>query len=324
MVHSISGDRRELRTKHPSEPILAHMAAREMKDHEETRVNVVKALHKNVTSGTIHLRDIGEMVAALILLLTVDKAQTESLPTPIRFSDFLASLLSRTMRDTLQECMADDVDMYSLLTNGYVFFNHFTRANREITDRTLRRAWSRGMALLAPQCSKAYDLVIPVGLQKVNKMSYFVVQVKKGKNDSMTAALRTEGADLMRTAAKLLPETSAHMGILMSLRNKTGVGAIDMVLPQKRSQDAAGGGGGSNSTYAWPGNRKGVVVVAVGLDFPLYPGLAFTDHPKEEPESQEILSILKNLLSDTSEIVSNSSSTYTKRMQTTDSDQESE
>lgn len=66
------------------------------------------------------------------------------------------------------------------------------------------------------------------------------------------------------------------------------------------------------------------MVVAVGLDFPLYPGLAFTDHPKEEPESQEILSILKNLLSDTSEIVSNSSSTYTKRMQTTDSDQESE
>lgn len=58
------------------------------------------------------------------------------------------------------------------------------------------------MALFAPQGFKAYDLVIPVGLPKLNMMAYFTVQVKNRKHDSLMAALRTECADLMRTAAK--------------------------------------------------------------------------------------------------------------------------
>ncbi|KAL1969978.1 hypothetical protein VTN77DRAFT_6383 [Rasamsonia byssochlamydoides] len=230
------------------------------------------------------------------ILEEVSKTFREQTTHPIRFSGFLASLLPRTTIHALQECMVDDVDMRRLWTGGYVFFNHFTRATKAITDRTLRRAWHRGMALLAPQGFKAYDLVIPVGLPEVNKMTYLTVQVKNRKDESLTDDLRTEASDLMRTAAKILPEA-----------------------PAQRSQQTS-----TKFQYAWPGKRKGVTLVAVGLDFSLYPGLGFTDNPEQELESREILRLLKSLLGNTSQVVTGSSSAYTERMKTADGDQDSE
>lgn len=61
----------------PSEPILAHISATEMKDRTK-RLDVVKALYRNITQGTIHIGDIGEIVAALILLFAFDKTHIES------------------------------------------------------------------------------------------------------------------------------------------------------------------------------------------------------------------------------------------------------
>jgi hypothetical protein len=80
-IVNVTDDRNLLRTIQPSEPILAYVSSVEMKDRIK-RLNVIRALHENIMRGTIHVGDIGEMVAALILLFAFHKLQTGG-PGPI-------------------------------------------------------------------------------------------------------------------------------------------------------------------------------------------------------------------------------------------------
>lgn len=86
---------------------------------------------------------------------------------------------------------------------------------------------------------------------------------------------------------------------------------------KKSSQIAGGsssGGGAQPSTtpeYIWKdGELKRVVIVAVGMDLDLYPGLGFGSEPKEEPETVEIVGYLKSLLNCTSEMPTATQDSY--------------
>lgn len=72
-IYDIDDERRSIRTKQPSEPILAHVSAMEMKRDRVKRVDAIKTLYQNVNKRTIHLGDTGEYVAALIFLFAFDK-----------------------------------------------------------------------------------------------------------------------------------------------------------------------------------------------------------------------------------------------------------
>lgn len=133
-IVGISDDRKFLQTMQPSEPILAHISATEMKDRTN-RLDVVKALYRNITHGTIHIGDIGEIVAALILLFAFDKTHTKSRPGPVQFSQFLGSLLGNDVCLGLKPCIDDDNEMQRLWTDGYVFFNHFASPRRSLPMR---------------------------------------------------------------------------------------------------------------------------------------------------------------------------------------------
>lgn len=62
-----------MQTFQPSEPILAHIASNEMTTTPAIRERVIEALYGNVIQGTIHLGDIGEMVACLIFCSPLTK-----------------------------------------------------------------------------------------------------------------------------------------------------------------------------------------------------------------------------------------------------------
>lgn len=340
-IVDMSDNRTFLRTLQPSEPILAHLSAREMHAHRDKRRDVIRTLYENTVKGTIHLGDIGEIVAALILLFAFDKSHTEQLPTPVRFSNFLASLFSNDKSLAIEQCMRDDEQMRRLWTDGYVFFNHFVRIAEKPTDETLRRAYQRGAAIFPPFGYKGCGIVIPVALPAENTMTYFIVQVKNRRDDSLTPGLRNEARDALKSAAMLLPSSSsAHVALLVSLRSKSGQGDMDIAYPAKRSTEtgevppprasqknkkkkkkssqiaggSSGGGGAQPSTtpeYIWKdGELKRVVIVAVGMDLDLYPGLGFGSEPKEEPETVEIVGYLKSLLNCTSEMPTATQDSY--------------
>lgn len=73
--------------------------------------------------------------------------------------------------------------------NGSVFFSHFARTqskDRRVTVDTLRRAYARNAALIAPSAFKGCGLIIPILLNSPRKMSYVLIQVKNDKSLSET------------------------------------------------------------------------------------------------------------------------------------------
>ncbi|KAL1989368.1 hypothetical protein VTN96DRAFT_130 [Rasamsonia emersonii] len=156
-IHGISDDWKLLRTVQPSEPILAHISSCETKSPLK-RQRLIEALYSNIMQGTIHLGDIGEMVACLVFLFTFDKAATTDLPGPIKFSTFFESLVSHDVFADFKIRMEDDSNMKTILDDGHIFFNHFIRATEEITPETLTLVWRCGAGIIAPTGWKGGDL----------------------------------------------------------------------------------------------------------------------------------------------------------------------
>lgn len=97
-IVDINVERTLLRTTQPSEPILAFLSAEKLLHDRESRLRAVKALYENTTKGFIHLGDIGEAVAALVLLFTFDKvhhAVNGKWPAPVRLSTLHADVVSK-------------------------------------------------------------------------------------------------------------------------------------------------------------------------------------------------------------------------------------
>ncbi|KAL2005782.1 hypothetical protein VTN00DRAFT_10275 [Thermoascus crustaceus] len=185
-IVDISDDPRVLRTMQPSDPILADLSARQMQTRGEMRRRALETLHTGVVEGIIRLSDIGETVAALILLFAFDKLQAERLPTAARFSDFLASLLPKNKVLVLEGRMRDNEQMQHLWTDGYVFFNHFVRTTEKPTAETLRWAYQRGAVIFRPFGYKGCDIIIPVALPEDNVMNHFIILVKSRRDDALT------------------------------------------------------------------------------------------------------------------------------------------
>ena len=93
--------------------------------------------------GAIHVGDIGEMVAALILLFTFDKLQTgrPAGPRPVQLARFLNSLPPSEFYLQVESCANGDEQMQNLWNSGYVFFNHFMRLRNFPTVMDLRNAY---------------------------------------------------------------------------------------------------------------------------------------------------------------------------------------
>lgn len=349
-IVDVSDDRKFLRTLQPSEPILAYTSAIEMWKKPSLREYAMKSLYESTVNGTIHLGDIGDIVAALLLLFTFDKIHSTRLPTPIKISDFMTTLLSGDRPLGLGKCMEQNAATRKLWTDGVVFFNHFVRTTEKPTLGTLQQAYRRGAAIFPPTGYKGCDAIIPVLIPQEEAMTYIVIQVKNRRDDDLSHGLRNEARYALDSAAKHLPSSQAHIALMMSLRGKLSRGEVDIIYPPlDLRSEGAGQGQPATISKRTPrsrrrGNRKGipgqptpqssdsgflrapkyiwndgakVVLAAVGLDTDIYPGLRFRDGSESEPqETQRVVDYMQRLLDCTSEFAFASQDPYYKHLAT--------
>ena len=128
-------------------------------------------------NGVIHISDIGETVAAIVLLFTQDRIQGTGYPRPVSLGRFLCSLLPSSLSGPLEEGAGASKHMQNLWDNGHLKFNHFVRVTEMPTLEKLREAFERAAGILPPLGYKGADILIPVALAR-GKMSFLLIQVK--------------------------------------------------------------------------------------------------------------------------------------------------
>ena len=150
----INKDRTFLRTFQTSEPLLAFSSARLMQ-RANNRLRLIKVLHRYLMEGSIHVGDIGEIVASLILLFTFDKSQTRDYPSPLNPAEFIVLLFGEELFNQISKAS-------KLPERGLVFFNHFVRATRPPTQDLLWQAYQRGAAFMPELNFSGCDIIVPI------------------------------------------------------------------------------------------------------------------------------------------------------------------
>ncbi|KAN0084865.1 hypothetical protein V8E54_001332 [Elaphomyces granulatus] len=281
MVYSISDDRRLMRTIHPSEPILAYVAAEQMRKKPNLSLQILQKFHSHCALGTIDVGDIGEIVAALIFLLSFDRKHAQQVgeddrgvelyPSPVGLHSFPESLFGEEfVRTELGQYRDDNESIRKVMTKGFVFFNHFTRLEGAVNDSVLRQAWGRGVALFTYAGTAYFDIIIPVAVPDGNTMTYLIVQVKNRQDDQLGHGLLNEADYTISRAASRLPEVPACLGIFMALRCKKNPG-IQVAHPQRQTKTRLRSFN-KGTAYAWQ-KPTCLVIAAVGLNPSLYPGV---------------------------------------------------
>ncbi|OJJ43558.1 hypothetical protein ASPZODRAFT_161487 [Penicilliopsis zonata CBS 506.65] len=269
----INPSRELMRTIQPSEPVLAHTAAEKMRD-PAIRFYVVKNLARACFEGSINMGDIGEMVAALILLFAFDATDPENHPCPVRFQRFLCSLLGSEICQDIGMRAASDQDMFTLWQDGQVFFNHFIRAETSPTLPMLHAAYRRGAALFLPERFPGADVLVPIKLPD-DEVTFLVIQVKNRKHDRLTNSLKSQAVSSIDSAVTAMNIPAHHIGLMMCLRGDVLEGddslGSEVLAPLKRTTSTRSGTQGQQ--YAWPTKNKKVIITTVGLDETIYPSV---------------------------------------------------
>lgn len=299
----INKGRDMLITSQPSEPILSHTSAVLMSD-PVTRYQVLRQFARISFEGSINTGDLGEIVAAIILFFTYDQVshnEANSFPAAVSFEGFLAALLGSQVTDNIMKCSSTDVEMSPICFDGQVFCNQFFKQEKYPTKKTLEDAFLRGAGIILPDNFPGADLLIPIKLPG-GGMSFFGIQVKNRVDDLYSGFLKDETIRSFLKAAKALNSDMPFIGLTMALRrdkhaNKGQSQSVGLVDPPKptghdtRSRSAAT----SSAEYKWPKKNKRILILAVGLEESVYPGITSCRGEKSQ-ESEAILPLLKRLL----------------------------
>lgn len=213
--------------------------------------------------------------------------------------------------------MADKPETRNLWEVGRVFFNHFVRLKTNPDEETLTKAYFRGSGILPPIGYKGCDLIIPVFVPN-GKVSYFLFQVKSRARDTMSAHLRSEARTSLHDAAKNLPKTMAHIGMMMSLRGREGCENMATVYPSEAShpatkQSSARQRETPSPKYNW-GDMNRVVLLSVGFGLKMFRGVGLADESVAENEKGEALRFLQSLLDCNSETPIRENNEYFKHL----------
>lgn len=292
-----------LRTMQPSEPILAWVAADYMhRSGADMRLEMVENLYESATEGLIKIADFGETVAAIILLLSFDKAHVQFKNDsqrkalyggfPLTVIRFLRDLLPRSTLIDMKDRMQSDEKTTSLW-GGYVFFNHMVKVREMPSESTLRDAFNRGAAILLPRGQIEANILIPILLPDDDEMTYFIIQVSNEKEDHLTRMKGFEAQTSLQRAAGYLPDVRVHLAMAMRLGStKEG---MDVVYPTRSNVP--------KSSYHWDSTKR-VVLLSSGVTLNLFPGLGLTEEPAKDPAEVKIVKVLKEMLKDNPKMVS--------------------
>lgn len=181
-----------LRTTQPSEPILAHTSASMMLD-PATRLSVVQQFVCACFEGSVNVGDIGEMVAAIVLLFTFDEAlymDAQYLPAAVSVKSFLDALLGSQIADVVINCADTNAEMRTICSKGEIFCNHFMKLEDPPCKKTLQIAFQHGVGIILPDNFPGADIVVPIRVSA--KVSFLGIQVKNRKKDAYSSQLRRQ------------------------------------------------------------------------------------------------------------------------------------
>lgn len=152
----INNERDLMRTVQPSEPILAYTAATRM-FRLEVPLGILRKLILSCFEGQLRSSgDIGEVVAALLLLFAYDEKkkqfkQPKSLSRSLLLRESLESLFGNQRCDDMAQRMGTDEEMSNIWETGRVYFNHFVRLRNPPTLKTLEDAYRRVARIFLPR-----------------------------------------------------------------------------------------------------------------------------------------------------------------------------
>lgn len=274
IVH-ISKDRTLLATAMGSEPLLAIEAAARMKD-ASSKLKCLQGLMTAYGSGLISLGDVGEVVAALILLFTMDKTQN-IFPEAIELCLFIKALFGEDVADQIQSLISQDSPLESIWRDGKVYFNHFYRPYGASLDRYpskfIEKAFQRSAALFFPCNFPGADIGIPIYDETNRKFSMLLIQVKNWKGgDKNSAFERLTAHNSFEKARAHIEGLEACFGLMMSLHadqpDKTGV-VVGNNLQLRRTRQTR-----------QESRKPSLAILAVGLDSRLYPSVCSDECPE--------------------------------------------
>ncbi|KAI0661499.1 hypothetical protein C8Q70DRAFT_965144 [Cubamyces menziesii] len=201
IAFSIPQHREYMRAGTPSEPILAHAAAKLM---NEFGLDIVRSLTEGFKHGLLDKGQRGELVARLLLILAHDKAQAplpqRSLSDPpaatnwsqkVPVLTFLQALFAANHHESIRNCFPANarhvdqpVTLDKAFDGAYVRFSHFVRLGRKdmVDTHAGAAALARGMAFQGYHSQPSWDVAIPV-LMKDTKIdpshvTFILIQVK--------------------------------------------------------------------------------------------------------------------------------------------------
>lgn len=305
-------------TIQPSEPILAHTSAVLM-SNPVTRLKALQQFARLNFGGGVNIGDLGECVAAIIMFLTYDEVchnKMQHFPAAIHLKVFLSSLLGSQVADEIMACSSTDAEMSPICSDGEVFCNHFIKQEDNINEKTLESAFSRGAGIILPGYFPGADLMIPIKLPS-GKMTFFGIQVKNKARDSCPSSLRDKTIHSFSKFAMTRMPNMPFIGLNMAFHNgqKTKssprVGTptkehrreqyasedqpVSLLHPPKPNGHETRNAKSSSVKYSWPKQNKAILLVAVGSDETVYPGITRCRGEKS-PESEAVLPLLNRLL----------------------------
>ncbi|KAI0661495.1 hypothetical protein C8Q70DRAFT_1104312 [Cubamyces menziesii] len=183
----------------PSEPILAHAAAKLM---NEFGLDIVRSLTEGFKHGLLDKGQRGELVARLLLIFAHDKAQAprRSLSDPAAATNwsqkvpvltFLQALFAAGHHESIRNCFPANarhvdqpVTLDEAFDGAYVRFSHFVRLGRKDTVDTHAgaAALARGMAFQGYHSQPSWDVAIPVLMKDTtidpSHVAFILIRVK--------------------------------------------------------------------------------------------------------------------------------------------------
>lgn len=234
------------------------------------------------------------------LLLTYDEVlhnEVQSFTAAILLKGFLVGLLGSHMVDKIMACSSTDAEMGPICSDGEVFCNHFLKQEEDPTKETLENVFLHGAGIILPECFPGADLLILIKLPN-GKITFFGIQVRNSVKDSYSGSLRDETICSVSKAAKSPRSDIPFIGLTMALRRQQYVHedqSVVLVHPPKSTGHDDRSIRSPLAEYNWPNKNKRILLLAVGLDETVYPGITSCKGEKTL-DSEAVLPLLSHLL----------------------------
>ncbi|KZZ88587.1 hypothetical protein AAP_04910 [Ascosphaera apis ARSEF 7405] len=287
-IFYINPSRSLLWTHYASEPILAFQAARAMRTPAR-RLQALQRLVLAHSRGSVDLGDVGEMIAAIILLWTMDSFMEKSdFPSSVAVHRFLEALLGTEVAKKMHISIQPNSSLVNIWENGKIYFNHVCRSlyhdSRSFPSTLLRQAYRRGAAVFFPRNFAGADIGIPVALPG-NKFTAILIQVKNRVDGGTQQSQRLLAQDSIRTAQRVISGLGDCMGLMMSLYREREKGRA-VVWPDKVARVSP------RFIESQPSTTTDIFTALIaGLNHDIYPSVC----PAGYQEREQIFELLRVL-----------------------------